>query len=47
MTKKELEQEIVRVKSEIVMSNYNGWDSKKKFMNKLQELESKLNALNR
>ena len=39
---KVIEKEIVRVKSEIVMGNYNGWNMTEDYKKKLIKLEQEL-----
>tara|TARA_B100001758_G_scaffold194891_1_gene172444 strand:- start:1 stop:171 length:171 start_codon:yes stop_codon:yes gene_type:complete len=41
----ELQREIMRVKSEIVMGNYNGWDMTDDYKKKLKLLEEELTFL--
>ncbi len=39
---KKIEKEILRVKSEIVMGNYNGWDMTEDYKRKLEILKKEL-----
>ena len=45
MNKEELQREIMRLKSEIVMDGYNGWNTKERLQKQLKELEEQLNSL--
>ena len=42
---KKIEKEILRVKREIVMGNYNGWDMTDDYKKKLKLLEEELTIL--
>ena len=45
MDKEKIKQEIMRLKSEIVMDGYNGWNLKEMLQAQLKELEEQLNSL--
>jgi len=45
MDKEKLEREIMRLKTEIVMDGYNGWNTKEMLQERLKELEEQLNSL--
>ena len=45
MDKEKIEQEIMRLKTEIVMDGYNGWNTKEILQKRLKELEEQLNSL--
>ena len=45
MDKEKLEGEITRLKTEIVMDGYNGWNTKEMLQERLKELEEQLNSL--
>jgi hypothetical protein len=45
MDKEKLEREIMRLKTEIVMDGYNGWNTKEMLQAQLKELEEQLNSL--
>ena len=45
MDKEKLEREIMRLKTEIVMDGYNGWNTKEMLPERLKELEEQLNSL--
>jgi replicative DNA helicase len=45
MDKEKIEREIMRLKTEIVMDGYNGWNTKEILQKQLKELEEQLNSL--
>ena len=45
MDKEKIEREIMRLKTEIVMDGYNGWNTKEMLEAKLKELQEQLNSL--